>query len=171
MKKTSAILLYTLMSACLFVSCSNDDEEPVVPEPELAGYIDMYYNGKKTEFKEIYANYYLNSDRDTLGSYYTGYLNEYHSPSRGAVFLYISRDLKLERVEFYYSPEGTNYSTQFVNYTAMYDDERTPLELQYSVGKEVITGEFSGKLFNAAEIINVDSCKFYIQDKRKGRYR
>lgn len=159
------IYLLTLFSL-LFSSCSSDDHEEIDPYESLnlkAGYINIYYNGIKTELKEISSFYYTNSDRDTLGICYTGYLDKMFLISKNSVNLFISKDLKLDRVTFNYSPPGTNWSTQYQNYKEMYNNDLTHFEHHLFINEHILEGEFKGKLFNPSEAIHIDSCRFYIE--------
>ncbi len=160
--------IYVLTLFCVLLSsCSNDDgDETVDPYKYLnlkSGYIDIYYQGNKIELKEIASSYYLNTDRDTLGICYIGYTDKTFLISKNSVLLFVSKNSRLERIQYNYSPPGTNYATQYENYSAKYDDALTYLERDISINKSVLKGSFKGKLFNGSGIIDIDSCKFYIE--------
>ncbi|MBF0576740.1 hypothetical protein [Dysgonomonas sp. GY617] len=160
-------IIYLLTLFCLLLSsCSSDDNEETDPYKSLnlkSGYINIYYNGIETELKEITSFHYLNSEGDTLGIYYTGYIDKTFSIVNNAVSIYISKKSKLDRVTFNYSPPGTNYATQYGNYSDKYNDDLTYFEYRLYIKGNILEGEFNGKLFNPLETIDIDSCKFYIE--------
>lgn len=159
-------IIYMFILFCLLLSsCNNDDTEadPYESFNLKSGYINIYYKGIKTELKEITSFYYLNSNRDTLGIYYTGFVDKTFLTSKNSVSLYISKNSKLDRIEFVYSPHGTNYGTLFANYSERYNDEMTYLNHSLSCSSKILKGRFEGKLFNPAEFIAIDSCIFYIE--------
>lgn len=151
---------------CLLVSSCGDNDDVTQPEENLHlrnGYINIYYKGGKIELKEITSYNYLNSAGDILGNYYTGYVDKKHLVSNNSVSLYISNNSELYRIEYVYSLAGTNYGTQYANYADYYDNSQTLLKHTLVDDGKVIKGRFEGKLFNAVDIIDVDSCIFYIE--------
>jgi len=169
MKKIIFIISIIIISF-FFASCSDDDDDNVIL-PKISGSINITYKDTKLELKEMRSSYYISSETgDTLGYVYYGFLDHYQQFSKGGVALYISKNFELERIEFY-KPDTDISSTQYVNYKDRFDDELTLLDHTLTRKNEVIEGEFSGKLFNAAEIIEVSNCKFYIEDRNEGRYR
>lgn len=160
-------IIYIVIMFCpLLFSCSSDDNEGTDPYKSLnlkSGYINIYYKENKTELREITANYYLNSNRDTLGIVYTGFVDKLHLISKNSVSLYISKNSTLDRIDFVYSPYGTNYGTLFANNSERYYDEMTSLNYNLSYNSKILEGRFDGKLFNPVETIHIDSCRFYIE--------
>lgn len=165
-RSKNKIIYMLVLFSLLLSSCSSDDKEETDPYKSLnlkSGYINIYYDGIKTELKEIVANYYLNSDRDTLGIVYTGFVDKWHLISKNSVSLYISKNSTLDRIDFVYSAPGTNYGTVFTNSSEQYYNEKTYLNHNLSCSSLILEGQFDGKLFNPVETIHIDSCKFYIK--------
>lgn len=163
-RSKNKIIYMLVLFSLLLSSCSSDETIDENKASNLkSGYIDIYYKENKTELREITANYYLNSDRDTLGIVYTGFVDKLHLISKNSVSLYISKNSILDRINFVYSPPGTNYGTVFANNSEQYYDEKTYLNYNLSYNSKILEGQFDGKLFNPVETIHIDSCKFYIE--------
>lgn len=164
LRSKSKIIYILIMFSLLLPSCNNDETIDENKASNLkSGYIDIYYKENKTELREITASYYLNSNRDTLGIVYTGFVDKLHLISKNSVSLYISKNSTLDRIDFVYSPSGTNYGTLFANNSERYYDEMTSLNYNLSYNSKIIEGRFDGKLFNPVETIHIDSCRFYIE--------
>lgn len=167
MKKT---LLFILIVS-LLGACTNDSEEDSIDNNKLKGHVTIYYNNEKIELKEIITTSFTHIDYDihthmekkVSGISYYAFVDEHHYSSQNSLCLDISDDFSLTRVSFNYYKPNTKYSTSFTNYYKTYDEELVPFKFELSKDKNTIRGKFSGKLYNAVNIINIDSCIFHIE--------
>lgn len=159
-------IFYIFSLSCLLLSCSSNEDE-VEPEPKYlypkTGSITIYYKETKTELKEILMSYYLNPQQDTLGILYMGFKNKKYLMTDNSVFLFITRNGELDRVEFNYSPSGTIYSTLFYNNVDNNIETQIPFEHNISHHGQMVKGDFKGKFFSGVDFLTVDSCHFAIE--------
>ncbi len=161
--------LFILFIVFVLFGCSSENDTYVQRNSPLKGSVTLFYKGEKLEYKEIVISRFTYIDQsvsglkeEVSGTKYCFYTDETHSSSN-ALFLDVSSDSRLVGMEFYYSFPQSNWSTVYLNYYKRFDDVQTKIDYSFVEDNRMMQGKFKGKLYAGPEVIDIDSCSFYIQ--------
>ena len=160
-----------MLFAVLFSACSDNDSEDIKGE-NVTGSVIVYYNGEKIELNEITVSRFTYIDVDVSGkenvvrgTTYCAFSDERHLQSANSFFLDISENSDLAGITFNYSSPGSGYSDSYRNYYKNYDKEATALSYDVHENNNTLSGKIKGKLYHDINILDIDSCVFYINKK------